>query len=115
MVIAMDEYTAMEESYKNGYDKGVKEFAKKIDECLKRYSHLHKYADEARHGTEEFADGTPMEMVSVWDVFPLEKWEMADYENMNTLQENIETIAKERLLAEFEKDFLLLVKEMVGD
>lgn len=105
---------AIETAYNNGYAKGVKEFAEKVGECLKRYSHLHKYADEARHSTEEFADGTPMEMVSVWDVLPLEKWEMADYETMNTLQDNIETIAKERLLTEFEKDFRLLIKEMVG-
>jgi hypothetical protein len=55
-----------------------------------------------------------MEMVSVWDVLSLEKWEMVEYETMNQLQENIETIAKERLLTEFEKDFMLLVKEMVG-
>jgi hypothetical protein len=32
---------------------------------------------------------------------------------MNQLQENIETIAKERLLSELEKDFRLLVKEMM--
>ena len=110
----MDKHTATELAYKNGYANGVKEFAEKIAECLKRYSHLHKYANEARHSTEEFADGTPMEMISVWDVFPLEKWGMVEYETMNTLQENIETIAKERLLTEFEKDFMLLVKEMVG-
>ena len=102
------------DQYEKGYADGVKEFSVKIAECLKRYSHLHKYANEARHREEEFADGTPMEMVSVWDVLPLEKWGMADYETMNTLQENIETIAKERLLTEFEKDFMLLVKEMVG-
>ena len=100
--------------YEKGYADGVKEFSVRIAECLKRYSHLHKYANEARRREEEFADGTPMEMVSVWDVLPLEKWGMADYETMNTLQENIETIAKERLLTEFEKDFMLLVKEMVG-
>ena len=102
------------DQYEKGYADGVKEFAEKIDKYLKRYSHIHKYANEARHSREEFADGTPMEMVSVWDVLPLEKWGMADYETMNTLQENIETIAKERLLTEFEKDFLLLIKEMVG-
>lgn len=105
---------ATEQAYKNGYAKAVKEFAEKIDECLKRYSHLHKYADEAKHSTEKFADGTPMEMISVWDVFPLEKWEMVEYETMNTLQENIETIAKERLLTEFEKDLRIIIKEMVG-
>lgn len=115
----MKVHEATEQAYKNGYAKGyadgVKEFAEKIDEYLKRYSHLHKHAEEARHSKEEFADGTPMEMVSVWDVLPLEKWGMADYETMNTLQENIETITKERLLTEFEKDFRLLIKEMVGE
>ena len=60
--------------YEKGYADGVKEFSVKIAECLKRYSHLHKYANEARRREEEFADGTPMEMVSVWDVLPLEKW-----------------------------------------
>ena len=93
----------------------VKEFAEKIDELLKRYSHLHKRADEARRSTEEYADGTPMEMVSVWEVLSLKKWEMADYENMNALQDNIETIAIERLLTEIEIDFKLLEKEMTAD
>ena len=46
----------------------IKEFAEKVDEILKRYAHLHKYAEKARHSTEEYADGTPMEMVSVWEV-----------------------------------------------
>lgn len=105
---------ASEAAYNNGYAKGVKEFAEKIDKHLKRYSNLHKHANEARHSIEEYADGTPMEMVSVWEVLSLQKWEMVEYETMNTLQDNIETIAKERLLTEFEKDFLLLVKEMVG-
>ncbi len=92
-----------------------KEFAEKTNELLKRYSHLHKRADEVRRSTEEYADGTPMEMVSVWEALSLKKWEMTDYENMNALQDNIETIAIERLLTEIEKDFKLLVKEMVGD
>ena len=92
----------------------IKEFAERIDKYLKRYSHLHKYADEAKHSTEEYADGTPMEMVSVWEVLSLKKWEMVDYETMNTLQDNIETIARERLLTEIEKDFRLFKKEMVG-
>jgi hypothetical protein len=55
-----------------------------------------------------------MEMVSVWEVLSLKKWEMCDYETMNTLQDNIETIEKARLLSELEKDFMLLKKEMVG-
>lgn len=89
----------------------VREIAEKIDKLLNRYSHLHKQADKARQSTEEYADGTPKEMVSVWEVLSLKKWEMVDYEDMNTLQDNIETIAKERLLYELEKDFRLLVKE----
>lgn len=93
----------------------IKEFAEKVDEILKRYAHLHKYAEKARHSTEEYADGTPMEMVSVWEVLSLKKWEMCDYETMSTLQDNIETIEKARLLSELEKDFMLLKKEMVGD
>lgn len=92
----------------------VKEFAEKVDELLKRYSHLHKYAEEARRTEEEYADGTPMEMVSVWEVLTLKKWEMCDYETMNTLQHNIEVIEKARLLSEIEHDFELLKKEMVG-
>lgn len=90
----------------------IKEFADRIGKLLGRYAHIHKYADEARQSTEEYLDGTPMEMVSVWDVLSLKKWEMVEYETMNQLQENIETIAKERLLSELEKDFRLLVKEM---
>lgn len=94
-------------------ENAIKEFAERIKKLLGRYAHIHKYADEARHSTEEYLDGTPMEFVSVWDVLSLEKWEMVEYETMNQLQENIETIAKERLLSELEKDFRLLVKEMM--
>lgn len=115
----MDDHTSYEQAYKNGYDKGyaagVKKFAEKIDKYLKRLSHLHKHANEARHNTEEYDDGTPIEMTSVWEVLSLKKWEMVDYETMTTLQRNIETIAKERLLTEFEKDFMLLIREMVGE
>lgn len=95
-----------------GRAEAIKEVFAKVDETLKRYSNLHKYAEKARHSTEEYADGTPMEMVSVWEVLSLKKWEMADYENMIQLQENIETISKARLLEEIEKDFRLLAKEM---
>lgn len=92
--------------------KAIREFAEKIDQLLNRYSNLHKYADKARRSTEEYDDGTLMEMVSVWEVLSLEKWEMVDYETMSELQGNIETIAKERLLSGLERDFRLLVKEM---
>lgn len=114
-----ESYTELEQGcYVTGYKKikseAYKEFAEKVDEILKRYAHLHKNADKARHSTEEYADGTPMEMVSVWEVLSLKKWEMCDYETMNTLEDNIETIAKERLLTELEKDLRLLKKELVG-
>lgn len=99
----------------NAKAEAYKEFADKVDEILKRYAHLHKYADKARSSKEEYADGTPMEMVSVWEVLSLKKWEMCDYETMNTLEDNIETIAKERVLTELEKDLRLLKKELVGD
>ena len=92
-----------------------KEFANKIDEIFKRYAHLHKYADKARSSKEEYADGTPMEMVSVWEVLSLKKWGMCDYETMNILQDNIENIEKARLLSELEKDYMLLKRELVGD
>ena len=90
----------------------VKEFADKIDELLARYSHLHNNAENAKRDTIEAADGTDIEMQSVWDVFTLKNNKMAEYEEMNGLQKNIEVIAKERLLKEIEKDFRLLVKEM---
>ena len=105
----------MKNSARETRHEAYKEFAEKVDEILKRYAHLHKYAEKARHSTEEYADGTPMEMVSVWEVLSLKKWEMCDYETMSTLQDNIETIEKARLLSELEKDFMLLKKEMAGD
>ena len=44
-------------------------------------------------------------MQSVWDVHTLIANEMrSEPEEMNRLQDNIETIAKERLLKEIEKD-----------
>lgn len=108
----LEDYNKFKKKFKS---ESYKEFANKVDEILKRYAHLHKYADEARNNKEEYTDGTPMEMVSVWEVLSLKKWEMCDYEIMNTLQDNIENIAKERILTELEKDFMLLKKEMVGE
>lgn len=99
-------------AYKTAKSEAIKEFADKINELLTRYSHLHDYADNARRDTIEAADGTDIEMQSVWDVFTLKNNEMSEYEEMNRLQKNIETIAEERLLKEIEKDFRLLVKEM---
>ena len=104
--------TNFEKAAKRIKSEAIKEFADKINELLTRYSHLHDYADNARRDTIEAADGTDIEMQSVWDVFTLKNNEMSEYEEMNRLQKNIETIAEERLLKEIEKDFRLLVKEM---
>lgn len=93
----------------------IKEFAEKIKEIFMRYAHLHNYADQARVAEIEALDGTKLELFSVWDVLTLKKHEMAEYEEMNELQRNIETIANDRLLTELEHDFHLLVKEMVGE
>lgn len=90
----------------------IKELCGKITEVFMRYAHLHPYAEGAREDFIEAVDGTEIEMQSVWDVFTLKKYEMSEYEEMNRLQENIETIATESLLTELEKDFRLLVKEM---
>lgn len=91
----------------------VREFAKKIDQLFDRYAHMLSHADCARKDYIKTDDGTEIEMQSVWDVFRLEKHGIAEYEEMNRLQENIELIEKGRLLAELKKDFRLLVKEMM--
>lgn len=101
--------------YKNIAIDAIKNFGKKITEVFMRYAHLHTYADKARRDTIETFDLTEIEMQSVWDVLTLKKNEMAGYEEMSRLQDNIETIAKERLLTELEKDFRLLVKEMTEE
>lgn len=93
----------------------IKELSEKITEVFMQYAHLHSHAEVARKDYIEAADGTEIEMQSVWDVFTLQKNGMAEYEEMNRLQSNIETIEKERLLTELEKDFRLLLKEMVGE
>ena len=93
----------------------VKEFVDEINKLFARYSHLHDYAENASRDTIETADGTDIEMQSVWDVFTLKENEMVEYDEMFRLQDNIETIAKARLLSEIEKDVKLLVKEMTED
>lgn len=90
----------------------IREFAEKIDQLFDRYAHILSHADCARKDYIKTDDGTEIEMQSVWDVFRLEKHGIAEYEEMNRLQENIELIEKGRLLAELKKDFRLLVKEM---
>ena len=90
----------------------IKEVIKKIDELLERYSAIHNSAEIAMQDVIE-CDNETIEMQSVWDVYTLMANEMgSEPEEMNRLQDNIETIAKERLLKEIEKDFRLLVKEM---
>lgn len=93
----------------------IKEFEEKITEIFKRYAHIHSFAEAARKDSIEAFDGTEIEMQSVWDVFTLKEHELVEYEEMGRLQSNIEVIEKERLLTELEKDFSLLLKEMVGD
>ena len=83
----------------------IKEFAERIDELFNRYAHLHKYADEARTDYIELASGEECEMQSVWDVITLNKNGLVEYE----------TIKKASLLAEIQKDFKCLAKEMAGD
>ena len=90
----------------------IKGVTDKINELLARYSPLHNNAKNAMRDTIEAVDGTDIEMQSVWNVFALKNNEMSEYEEMGRLQDNIETIASERLLREIEKDFRLLVKEM---
>ena len=94
---------------------GIKELSEKITEVFMRYAHLHSYAEGARKDYIETVDGKEIEMQSVWDVITLQMNGIAEYEEMSRLQKNIETIEKERLLTELEKDFRLLVKEMAGE
>lgn len=89
-----------------------REFADKITEVFLRYAHLHSHADCARKDYIKADDGAEIEMQSVWDVFTLKKYGIAEYEEMNRLQTNIELIEKGRLLTELEKDFRLLTKEL---
>lgn len=92
----------------------IKEFTKKVDELLERYSVIHENAEEAMRDAIE-CDNETIEMQSVWDVHTLIKNEMSEYEEMYRLQDNIENMAKERLLKEIEKDLRLLIKEMTEE
>lgn len=100
------------EAINHAKSEAIEEFAEKIDQLFYRYEHLHSHADMARKDYIKADDGTEIEMQSVWDVFTLKKYGIAEYEEMNRLQTNIELIEKGRLLAELQKDFKLLVKEM---
>lgn len=105
----------LEKDVQTAKSEAIKELSEKITEVFLRYAHLHSYAEGARKDYIETVDGKEIEMQSVWDVITLQKNGMAEYEEMSRLQKNIETIEKERLLTELEKDFRLLVKEMVGE
>ena len=82
----------------------AREIFDKIEKQLARYSHIHRYAEEAKEVTEEYADGSPVEMTSVWDACRLEHNGYDDYETMCKLQDNIGNIEKSRLLKEIEGD-----------
>ena len=100
--------------YNAGYRKAsevAREIFGEIEKQLARYSHLHRYAEEAYQVTDEYADGTPCEMTSVWDVISLHKNGWDDYETMHKLEDNIRTIANSSLLKEFEGDIAELKKK----
>jgi hypothetical protein len=82
----------------------AREIFEEIEKRLAMYSHIHRYAEEAKKVTEEYADGSPVEMTSVWDACLLEHNGYDDYETMCQLQDNIGNIEKSRLLKEFERD-----------
>ena len=87
------------------------EIFEEIEKQLARYSHIHRYAAKAKQVTEEYANGDPVEMVSVWDACRLEHNGYDDYETMCQLQDNIGNIEKSRLLKEFEGDIAELKKK----
>ena len=89
----------------------VREIFEKIEKHLARFSHIHRYAEEAEKVTEEYADGSPVEMTSVWDACKLEHNGYDDYETMCKLQENIGNIAMSRLLKELEGNLAVFKKE----
>ena len=100
--------------YNAGYRKAseiAREIFEEIEKRLAMYSHIHKYAEEANKVTEEYADGSPVEMTSVWDACRLEHNGYDDYETMCRLQDNIGNIEKSRLLKEFEGDIAELKKK----
>ena len=104
--------------YEKGYRKTsdvAREIFEEIEKELARYAHLHRYAEEAREVTEEYADGSPVEMTSVWDACRLEHNGYDDYETMCKLQDNIGYIEKSRLLKEFEGDIAHLKKKYTED
>lgn len=93
----------------------AKKIFDEIEDYFARVSHIHKRAEQAERIVEEYADGTSMELTSVWEVLTLHKNGLADYETMSELQENIGTIANSRLLREFESYIKQLKKEYTED
>lgn len=93
----------------------AREIFEEIEKRLAMYSHIHRYAEEANKVTEEYADGSPVEMTSVWDACRLEHNGYDDYETMCKLQDNIGNIEKSRLLKEFEGDIAELKKKYTED
>jgi hypothetical protein len=93
----------------------AREIFEEIEKYLALFLHIHRYAEEAKHSTEEYADGTPCEMTSVWEVLSLHKNGWDDYETMCKLQDNIGNIEKSRLLKEIEGDFAELKKKYIGE
>lgn len=89
----------------------VREIFEKIERYLAQFSHIHRYAEEANAVTEEYANGDPVEMTSVWDACRLEHNGYDDYETMCKLQDNIGNIAKSSLLKELEGDFAVFKKK----
>ena len=83
---------------------GAMEVFDRIEKHLARFDHIHRYAEEAYEVTEEYANGSPVEMTSVWDACRLEHNGYDDYETMKQLQDNIEYMAMSRLLKELESD-----------
>lgn len=92
----------------------VEEIFKKIEAQLARYSHLHRYAEEAYEVKDEYADASPCEMTSIWHALDLHKNGWDDCETMHQLQENIRNIDKSRLLKEIEGDIAEIKKEFGG-
>ena len=113
--MAMETARKVCEHIENDNKKIRKETAEKIfkhiGNHLKRYVHIHKYAENANKTKEEYADGTPVELNSVWEVITLHKNGYDTYEKMCELQDNIGYIQKSRLLQEFEKDFRIYAKQ----
>ncbi len=99
------------QEWQKRYENLAREIFEEIEKRLAMYSHIHKYAEEANKVTEEYADGSPVEMTSVWDACRLEHNGYDDYETMCQLQDNIGNIEKSRLLKEFEVDIAQLKKK----